>query len=515
MSDVISSGMVHTKLSPLGWESQPLLTQQVAPWEENGVGSWCTNITNARRYTQPIPGAGLAYIEQCITCSIIRVYCGRISMLIKKESVPKQEIDYVNMRLSLVQNAINIDAYYIDDRGIISDYLPIYAERGLLVIGEWYNVNLQFGFTYPQTRKEQKRIIVIKNTIASGTINMPEGQRWNDISGEKAYVKNIITTPLSLSLFEQQIGGKENQIIASAPLNLVSTNPTWFSGKWNKIPNQALSLFGHNFFSGVTKTRLNKATMTLAGKNPAYVWNVPLSILCGAKIIYTMTITGDPDVDIPISSFQSIVRQGGSTKAERDAAAAAHDQALADLAARLAEGLYDNDQAGYDATLAALQSNYAAQLASLEQQRPSYLSCVVPNSIKYVHDISSRIDGLIIIKKGYEMPDGSRNMEEITRANFDYLAFSRGAHNDSAIITGYKIKTYTSPKTRTVTGVSFISLEATGRRRIRATVDLFLKPKDICVYGTGESEKFTVGQIIYTVNERSATMEVTEAEETV
>lgn len=513
MSDVISSGMVHTKLSPLGWESQPLLTQQVAPWEENGVGSWCTNITNARRYTQPIPGAGLAYIEECITCSIIRVYCGRISMLIKKESVPKQEIDYVNMRLSLVQNAINIDAYYIDDRGIISDYLPIYAERGLLVIGEWYNVNLQFGFTYPQTRKEQKRIIVIKNTIASGTINMPEGQRWNDISGEKAYVKNIITTPLSLSLFEQQIGSKENQISGAGILTLSSSNPTWFLGKWNTIPNKTLSILVHNIFSGVTRTRLNNAAMTLSSKNPTYIWNVPLSVLCGAKIIYTMTITGSPDIEIPISSFQSIVRQGGSTKAERDAVDAAHDLALADLASRYDDGLYDNDQAGYDATLASLQSDYAAQLAQLETQRASYLSCVVPNSLKYVDDISSRLDGLIIIKRGYELADGSRTMEEITRANFDYLAFSRGAHNDSATITGYKIKTYTSPKTRTVSGVSFISLEASGRKRIRAAVDLFLKPNDVCVYGAGESEYFTVGQITYSVNERSATMEVTELDE--
>lgn len=509
MEHVINSTIRHHQLSPLGWESQPRLNQPaIHPWTEISAGLWRADSAHSRRFVVTIPGEPTSFdIEYCATYSMIRAYCGSISMQIKKESAAFQNIDQANMTMSRVFNQIIVTAYIMDERGVIQSDTDIYSDDPLSGNIDWTNVNFMFG-------GPQKRIITIENVIASHTINMPAGQEWNDLSGEKAYVKDITTAPLSMSLFEQQIGSKENAIEAPPTLFLNAGNPTWFTGRWNTISRKLLSLAGHNPLTGVTRTRLKPPRISLTSKNPAYVWNVPLNILSGAKIVYTMTITGDPDIDIPISSFQSIVRQGGSTKAERDAAAADHAQALIDLEARRAEGLYDNNQAGYDATLAALQSDYEAQLASLEKQRPSYLSCVVPNSIKYVDDISTRLDGLIIIKKGYEMPDGSRNLEEITRANFDHLAFSRGAHNDSAIITGYKTKTYSSPKTRTVTGVSFIALEATGRRRIRATVDLFLKPKDTCVYGTGETEKFTVGQIMYSVGERSAIMEVTEADET-
>lgn len=512
MSDVISSNMVHSKLAPLGWESMLVLSGMPFPltsmaWIEVRVGSWYADATNTYRFPLSIEGQTV-YYEISLSCGFFRSYCDAISMLVKRKSGAFTIQEQETMQVSILANNLTVDAYPIDDRGIIDSRNPesVYQGTGVEAGEEWISVNYSF------TGKE-KRIIVVKDIIGSFTLNMPEDERWNDLSEEKAYVKDIITTPLSFSLFEQQIGSKGNQINATEPFILGYNNPTWFSGKLTKLTNNLLYLLGHNLFNGITKTRLNNATMTLASNNPAYVWDVPLNILSGAKVIYTMTITGDPNIDIPIASFQSIVRQGGSTKAERDAVDAAHVLALADLASRYEDGLYDDDQAGYNAALAALLSNYAAQLAQLETQRPSYLSCVVPNSLKYADDISSRIDGLIIIKKGYELSDGSRTLEEITRANFDYLTFSRGAHNDSAIITGYKIKTYTSPKTRTVSGVSFISLEASGHRRIRAAVDLFLKPNDVCVYGTGESEYFTVGQITYSVNERSATMEVTEADE--
>jgi hypothetical protein len=54
---------------------------------------------------------------------------------------------------------------------------------------------------------------------------------------------------------------------------------------------------------------------------------------------------------------------------------------------------------------------------------------------------------------------------------------------------------------------------ATGKRRLRAEMDLFLKVGDTCIFGTGQDDSFTVGAIQYTVQAMPAMarMEVTEA----
>jgi hypothetical protein len=66
-------------------------------------------------------------------------------------------------------------------------------------------------------------------------------------------------------------------------------------------------------------------------------------------------------------------------------------------------------------------------------------------------------------------------------------------------------------KTVTVEGVSYYCLQADGKRRVRALLDLFLRIGDTCVYGSGASDYMTVGYITYTVIVNQAIMEVTEA----
>jgi hypothetical protein len=192
---------------------------------------------------------------------------------------------------------------------------------------------------------------------------------------------------------------------------------------------------------------------------PASVWRLPAAVAAMPRVIYTMTITGDADgtadAEIPISSFQALLRDG----------------------------------------------------------EPSYLACVVPDPLAYEPMVSARANGDIVISKGYEWPDGSRQMETIARADFEHLYYDIGARSASMTVVGYSTSINTSPKEWPVSGVSFRSLMATGKRRIRAEMDLFLRVGDTCVYGTGEDDAMTVGAIQYTVQAQPAmaVMEVTEA----
>jgi hypothetical protein len=56
--------------------------------------------------------------------------------------------------------------------------------------------------------------------------------------------------------------------------------------------------------------------------------------------------------------------------------------------------------------------------------------------------------------------------------------------------------------------VSYYGLQANGKRTFRADPDLFLRVGDTAVYG---AESIVVDQISYSVGERQAIMQVTEA----
>jgi hypothetical protein len=199
------------------------------------------------------------------------------------------------------------------------------------------------------------------------------------------------------------------------------------------------------------------ATMTFLGRNPAHVWEVAKAVRVTAQKIYICILTGAPDsledVEIPMSSFQSRLRDGES----------------------------------------------------------SYLAAVIPNSTLYEADVTARPNGEIVIKMGYLMSDGTRALEEIARVDYETMQLDRGARNDSMTIVGHKTVTSTAPKEREVKVNTFYGLNAAGKRRIRSLPDLFLKPGDTLIYGTGGNDYLIVAQITYYVDTRQAIMEVTEA----
>ena len=226
-----------------------------------------------------------------------------------------------------------------------------------------------------------------------------------------------------------------------------------------ELPETTLEFTGHAPVYNGAFTALGAGLFRVVAGTPSYTWAVPVDRIYSARKIYTMTLTGDadglPDVEIPIASFQSRIRQGAY----------------------------------------------------------SYLSCVVPASIDHADAITSRPSGQVVIRMGYAWPDGTRQLEEIVRANFDNLQIDRGARSDSATIVGYRYTALNnSPRVRHAEGMSHFALMADGRRRVRYPIDLFMRPGDICVYGSASHERFTVGTVTHIVAARPprADMEVSE-----
>ena len=218
--------------------------------------------------------------------------------------------------------------------------------------------------------------------------------------------------------------------------------------------------FSVNPPAGVAVSSMPLASFVFTGNATAFSWKMQADVMYSARTIYTMTLTGDEDglddLEIPIASFQSRVRSGAY----------------------------------------------------------SYLSCVVPNSIEYASAIAVRPNGRIVIRMGYELPDGTRNLDMINWANFDTFRFDRGSKSDSATIVGYRYTGVpTSSVRRNVQGVSYLGLQADGYRRIRAGMDLFLRIGDVAIYGDLPGEELIVRGITYSVSSKPprATMEVTES----
>ena len=225
------------------------------------------------------------------------------------------------------------------------------------------------------------------------------------------------------------------------------------------IPPGEITLTGYGPDWGPDFAAIPPGEITLAGYAPSPLWAVPEAMLPTARVIYTLTLTGaedgTTDVELPMGSFQARMRDGD----------------------------------------------------------PSYLACIVPDPVSWEGCVSARLHGQMVIRKGYQWSDGSRQMEEIARADFEHFYFDRGGRSASMTLVGHRTVTSSSPKERTVAGLSFYGLQSTGKRRLRGALDIFLRCGDTCIYGDGGTDYFTVGGITYQVQAKpaEAIMEVTEA----
>lgn len=145
----------------------------------------------------------------------------------------------------------------------------------------------------------------------------------------------------------------------------------------------------------------------------------------------------------------------------------------------------------------------------LRNGEPSYLQVTVPNASEYINMIQEKTNGEITIRRFLENNSGINNSVELARVSFDALSYGKGVRNWTATLSGNKTTENTSPKTVALSGVSILSLQSNGMKRIRSKVNFYVRPGDIV---TWDEVTMTAGLITITVGHKLAYMDITEAD---
>ncbi len=140
---------------------------------------------------------------------------------------------------------------------------------------------------------------------------------------------------------------------------------------------------------------------------------------------------------------------------------------------------------------------------------PTYMSVVVPGYDDWVGAITARPNGEMIFRKGVRFADGSQQVEEIARANLEDIRLDKGSKERSVTLVGHKTVSNTAPNVVTLSKASYRNVDASGLRRYRCEVDLWIRPGDTVEI---EGESFTVGFISYIIGVRQEVMELVEME---
>jgi hypothetical protein len=151
-------------------------------------------------------------------------------------------------------------------------------------------------------------------------------------------------------------------------------------------------------------------------------------------------------------------------------------------------------------------------LSSFQSRRrtntPVWLSVVSPAATDtMIADINARAAGQIVIKRGVKYPDGSEQLDELMRADFESLRIDKGATSATLSLTGRSTETATA-KARVLQGISYRPTSS-GARRVRCAVDTYLAPGDTA--DLGGAETMPVNEVVIWVSPQQAYMEVAEA----
>lgn len=162
------------------------------------------------------------------------------------------------------------------------------------------------------------------------------------------------------------------------------------------------------------------------------------SLVKDTRIFYEMHLTGDPQVVMPISSWQ----------------------------------------------------------ATLQVDRSNFLQCVVPAVDDFVSVIAARQGSEEMVVSRVAIDGGNRFETEIARAPMTTTSIAAGSTNYTCTMSGYEDAPDppTSPKTRVLTGIRSIAIDGAGRYRVRADIDWFLRPGDTA---SADGDTFTASYINY------------------
>lgn len=144
--------------------------------------------------------------------------------------------------------------------------------------------------------------------------------------------------------------------------------------------------------------------------------------------------------------------------------------------------------------------------ATMRSDGQSYLQAVVPNAGDWIDTLAAVKGSMMRLRKGFRYADGSLSpLEAIAEAPFEQLRGDEGANSYSATLSGYGAYKLTTMSTRQLAGVQYRSMND-GVRRVRAEIDLFLRPGHQAIDADGV--QFAVGTIQYFINTARDFMEV-------
>lgn len=122
--------------------------------------------------------------------------------------------------------------------------------------------------------------------------------------------------------------------------------------------------------------------------------------------------------------------------------------------------------------------------------------------------ILARTAGTLTLWRGVRFLDGAEQVEPMLAVPMDgAIRYDIGARSGSVTLSGDATETPTGGQTRTLIGISYRS-DSSGKRRVRCAVDTYLRPGDTADLGGGET--ITVAELSYQVDATQASMEVAE-----
>ena len=208
-------------------------------------------------------------------------------------------------------------------------------------------------------------------------------------------------------------------------------------------------LIGSTLYAWITRAGAWQAECNLTGEARKRYWWAEDNYPYTAERFYRCYLTGDPDIEVPISSLQF----------------------------------------------------------RLNNDRVSFLSVVVPNVPDYVEQVVERGEGVMILRHGLRSGDTELSVE-LARGDIDTIRFDEGSRSSSLTITARGVVDFPiSPEEdKIVTDIVSRSLYANGLSMIRTQPIFGMFPGDVMRIGDGDHRK--VERISTAVNRNMAQSDV-------